>query len=90
VATDKSFLPFPSSILAPEGFELQGFSHFCSARLVEPGEPFGFVNRIFLTGEETGGDFDSISGNMWALDVENGDFYAVPAVGCGAWYVYQL
>jgi hypothetical protein len=45
----------------------------------------GIVDRIFFTGEETGGSFTGTGGAEWALDVETGAIWAVPAMGRGAW-----
>jgi hypothetical protein len=91
IATDTSFLP--------EDQEGGGFTRFCSAVLVDPlefgrkgngngnayGAGRGIEDRIFFTGEETGGDFTGTGGAEWALDVETGAIWAVPAMGRGAW-----
>ena len=45
----------------------------------------GIEDRIFFTGEETGGSFSGTGGAEWALDVETGELWAVPAMGRGAW-----
>ena len=80
VATDNSFT----------ANNLTGFSRFCSSQLVDP-LAFGFFfrrgikDRIYFTGEEDGGGFNPVGGNEWALDVSTGDFWAVPAMGRGAW-----
>jgi len=59
-----------------------GLNRLCSASLYEPNE-FGFgkgiVDRIFFTGEE------GTNGSQWALDVANGELWAVPAMGRGNW-----
>ena len=47
--------------------------------------PRGIEDRVFFTGEETGGSFTGTGGAEWALDVENGALWAVPAMGRGAW-----
>ncbi len=39
----------------------------------------GLADRIYFTGEETAG------GTEWAVDVENGDIWAVPMMGRGNW-----
>lgn len=88
IATDKSFL----------ANNLNGFSRFCSAQLVEanqfkPGNSAGkgkanargIVNRVFFTGEEDGGNFNPVGGAEWALDVETGNIWHLPAFGRGAW-----
>ena len=74
LATDNTFLQ--------EGFA--GFSRFCSANLFEAGT-FNLEDTIFLTNEEDGGAFNGVGGNYWALDVENNELWAVPALGRGAW-----
>jgi len=58
IASDTSFLPADQ-----EGF---GMSRFCSAMLVEPDQfgKKGIVDRIFFTGEETGGRFSG-TGGAW-------------------------
>lgn len=87
VATDASFLT--------AGFG--GFSRFCSSVLHESGEfnkfPFnrgrssnnGLEDTIYFTGEEDGGNFNPVGGAEWALDVENGELWQIPAMGRGAW-----
>ncbi len=55
-----------------------GLNRLCSANGVSPGE-LGFQDAIFFTGEETGG------GSEWALDVANGDLWAIPEMGRAAW-----
>jgi len=87
VASDTTFLPLDQ--------ENGGLSRFCSAVLVDPLEfgrkkdadwkRRGIVDRIFFAGEETGGGFSGTGGAEWALDVENGDLWAIPAMGRGAW-----
>ena len=65
-----------------------GFNRFCSSVLIEAeqfGGGRGLVDRIYFAGEETGGVFSNIGGNEWALDVETGDFWALPDFGRGAW-----
>ena len=67
---------------------LNGFSRFCSSGLVERrafGRRRGLEDDIYFTGEEDGGFFNPIGGYMWALDVDNGEMWAVPAMGRGAW-----
>lgn len=88
VVTDLSFQPV----------NLQGFSRFCSSALFPanefgffPGRNLGFFptrgveDTIYITGEEDGGNFNAVGGGYWALDVESGKFYQVPAFGRGAW-----
>jgi hypothetical protein len=55
-----------------------GLNRLCSAFGVEAGT-YGFVDAIFFTGEESAG------GTEWALDVANGELWAAPALGVGAW-----
>ncbi len=74
-------VPTDLSFLAP-GFG--GFSRFCSSNLVEAGD-YQFEDTIYFTGEEDGGSFHPWGGAFWALDVATGDFWAVPALGRGAW-----
>lgn len=65
-----------------------GFSRFCSSILIEAqqfGDGRGLTDTIYFTGEEDGGSFNSVSGAEWALDVETGEFWQVPAMGRGAW-----
>ena len=78
IATDGSFQP---------DF-LSGLSRFCSGMLIEPeqfGDGSGLVDRIYFAGEEDGGAFNPVGGAEWALDVETGTLYHVPAMGRGAW-----
>lgn len=65
-----------------------GFDRFCSGSLFEAdsfGEGRGLVNNLYFAGEETGGNFSGVGGAEWALDVETGSLYALPAFGRGAW-----
>ncbi len=55
-----------------------GFNRFCSGRGVLAGE-LGFVDNIHLAGEET---FD---GQLYALDIKNGEIWGVAAAGAMAW-----
>ncbi len=55
-----------------------GLDRFCSGRSIAAGE-FGFVDDVYLTGEETGG------GHLWALDVAEGELWGVGAAGAMAW-----
>ena len=67
---------------------LSGYSRFCSSVLVkrhEFGRRRGLEDDIYFTGEEDGGFFNPIGGYMWALDVDKGEMWAVPAMGRGAW-----
>ncbi len=63
-----------------EGFgnaTTDGFDRFCSAWLGNAGQ-YGLVDDIFFAGEETGG------GQEFALDVQTGKVYCVPALGRAA------
>ena len=62
-----------------------GFSYFCSAQLVDPGGGFGFVDQILFTNEEAGTKDHPHGGTIWALDVQNGALWGLPALGRGAW-----
>lgn len=68
-----------------EGFG--GFSRFCSSVLVEAKEfgKSGLRDTIYFSGEEDGGAFNPVGGAEWALDVESGELWHVPAMGRGAW-----
>ena len=71
-----------------DGAQLAGFSRFCSSVLVEAeqfGAGNGLADKIYFAGEEDGSGFNSIGGGLWALDVETGVIYDVPAAGNGAW-----
>ncbi|MHC4947117.1 MAG: alkaline phosphatase PhoX [Planctomycetota bacterium] len=63
---------------------IDGFARFCSAQGVQAGQ-YGFVDDIYLCGEETSKPFHPHGGTEWALDVEGGAIWAIPAVGRGAW-----
>ncbi|WP_256438882.1 choice-of-anchor I family protein [Synechococcus sp. CCY 9618] len=58
-----------------------GFSRFCSSSFEQAGrfEGRGFVDAIYLTGEE------SDEGLFWALDTANGAIWALPGLGRGGW-----
>ena len=65
-----------------------GFNRFCSGSLYE-GNTFGpgggITETIYFAGEETGGSFSTIGGQMWALETDTGALWAVPAMGRGGW-----
>jgi hypothetical protein len=61
-----------------------GFNRFCSSTFVEAdsfeaGTGRGFVNDIYLTGEEAD------EGLMWALDTVSGAMWALPGLGRAGW-----
>lgn len=66
------------SITGPADLEFGGLNRLCSAGSFVKGQA-GFVDDIFLTGEETGG------GTEFALDVATGELWAVPWMGRAAW-----
>lgn len=101
IATDTSFLPadqegfgftrFCSAVLV-DPLEFGGRGSYddddkgdWKGRKGHKASGRGIVDRIFFTGEETGGSFTGTGGAEWALDVENGAIWAVPAMGRGAW-----
>ena len=58
-----------------------GFSRFCSATLLES-ETYGFVDRLYLVGEEVGDPvFHPYGGSLWVLDVERRVIHGVAATG---------
>ena len=92
VASDTSFQPEAFAAFfggtPGNGSELNGFSRFCSSVLVEAeafGKDRGLEDTIYFAGEEDGTGFNSVGGAEWALDVETGTLYQVPAMGRGAW-----
>jgi|688.fasta_scaffold78282_3 hypothetical protein len=73
-----------SQVISPNAsFTLgSGINRFCSANLAPAGqfEGRGFVDRLYLTGEETS------NGRFFALDpTGSGKLYHVPAFGLGGW-----
>lgn len=66
------------------GNAIDGLARLCSARSVAGGT-YGFVNGLFLTGEETGKPFHPHGGTEWVLDVRDRTLWAAPALGRGAW-----
>lgn len=74
-----------SQINEIDGNSTDGFSRFCSAQGYAAGQ-YGFVDNIYLTGEETSASSGHPhGGSIWALDVDAGELWAVPALGRGAW-----
>jgi len=55
-----------------------GLNRLCSARSINAGQ-YNFEDTIFFSGEE------SDNGTEWALDVDNRQLWAFPAMGRGAW-----
>ncbi len=66
------------------GHATNGFDRFCSAQGVQAGE-YGFVDDVYFTNEETGTPTHPHGGSVWALDVDTGAIWGVPALGRGAW-----
>jgi secreted PhoX family phosphatase len=88
LATDNSFLANIDTNGDGVNELGNGFGRFCSSHLIEAeqfGTGRGLVNTIYFTGEEDGGTFNPVGGAEWALDVETGNFWQVPAMGRGAW-----
>ncbi len=88
IATDNSFL----ANIDTDGDGVDdignGFSRFCSSILIEAqqfGDGRGLTDTIYFTGEEDGGRFNPVGGGEWALDVETGAIWQIPAMGRGAW-----
>ena len=70
----------------PDGND--GFNRFCSGSLYEGntfGPDRGVTETIYFAGEETGGAFSTIGGQMWALEADTGTLWAAPDMGRGAW-----
>jgi hypothetical protein len=67
-----------NEVFGPEDLEFGGLNRLCSAGSFKKGQA-GFVDDIFLTGEETGG------GTEFALDVRGNVLYAAPWMGRAAW-----
>lgn len=67
------------------GHSTAGFSRFCSAQYVAPGDGFGFIDQIFFTNEEVGTSRHPHGGSVWALDVERGVLWGLPELGRGVW-----
>ena len=62
-----------------------GFDRFCSSHGYSAGD-FGLVDDIYFTAEESSTGFGSPhGGSFWALDMANGDIYALPDFGRGSW-----
>lgn len=62
-----------------------GFDRFCSSHGYSAGQ-YGLVDDIYFTSEESSTGFGSAhGGSFWALDVANGDIYALPDFGRGSW-----
>lgn len=78
----------PGFLGAGTGSPLLGFSRFCSSSLFEAeefGRGRGLADRVYLTGEEDGGNFNAVGGAEWALDPETHEIWALPDLGRGAW-----
>jgi hypothetical protein len=66
------------------GHPLNGFSRFCSGAGVRAGE-YGFVDNVYFANEETGVPDHPHGGSVWALDVNSGAIWGLPAFGRGSW-----
>jgi len=64
--------------------EQAGLAYLCSANFVSAGT-YGFEDDIFFTGEERTYPYDRLGGVQYALDTQNRDLWAMPAVGRGSW-----
>lgn len=73
-----------ASQINEDGAQQDGFDRFCSAQGVDGGS-YDFVDDIYFANEESGVPFHPHGGTVWALDVEAGELWAVPAMGRGAW-----
>ncbi|MFW6732495.1 MAG: choice-of-anchor I domain-containing protein, partial [Synechococcus sp.] len=61
-----------------------GHDRYCSANLIEAnafGAGKGFVDRIYLLGEESSSAYGGLGGSMLALDVASGTLYTLPDLG---------
>ena len=67
-----------NEVFGPGDLDFAGLNRLCSAGSFASGQA-GFVDDIFLTGEETGG------GTEYALDVNGDALYALPWLGKAAW-----
>lgn len=56
---------------------------FYAAEQFGPGN--GFADAMYITGEEAPSAVDGPGGSYWALDPANGDLWALPSLGRGAW-----
>lgn len=62
-----------------------GFETFCSAAGYAAGT-LGFVDDVFFANEEVSArEAHPHGGSIWALDVANGELWALPALGRGSW-----
>ena len=62
-----------------------GFNTLCSAQGYRAGE-MGFVDDLMFTHEEVSAEEDHPhGGSIWALDIRNGDMWALPELGRGSW-----
>lgn len=65
-----------------DGVGIEGLNRFCSASLFEAeefGPGHGFADRMYF------GPSEDDNGVYWALDTEQGDLWAAPMLGRGAW-----
>ncbi len=61
-----------------------GIDRLCSSHGYSAGD-YGLVDNIYFTSEESSTGFGSAhGGSFWALDVANGDLYALPDLGRGS------
>jgi hypothetical protein len=65
-------------VASADDLDFGGLNRLCSAGSFRAGQA-GFVDDVFLTGEE------SYGGTEYALDVANGDLYALPWLGRAGW-----
>lgn len=62
-----------------------GLDRLCSSHGYSAGD-YGLVDDIYFTSEESSTGFGHPhGGSFWALDVANGDLYALPDLGRGSW-----
>ena len=65
-----------------------GLNRLCSGSFYEAeqfGPGNGFADAMYITNEESSSRFDGPGGSYWALDPANGDLWALPSLGRGAW-----
>lgn len=61
-----------------------GLSRLCSANIIVAGT-YGFVDTLFMTGEESGGANGGLGGYEYVLDAATNTLHAAPALGFAAW-----
>ncbi len=84
-AYDRFFYPVTDPAQINEtGNAIDGLARLCSSQAISELE-YGFVDNLYITGEETSTPGHPHGGSQWVIDVDSRTIWAVPGLGRGSW-----